>query len=133
MKNNYYNGTKSTSDEFDKESNEINDYDKFYLLSEEELFYGEKVKVYGFADSDAIADANRRFLSTGYAKFKGIWFSDKKETMGNCFYMTRTTGYDQSDVVYVDENGAIYNRGINVKTDDMGFLPVVCIKGTSKK
>ena len=48
--------------------------------------------------------------------------------MGNCFYMTRTIGYDQSDVVYVDENGAIYNRGINVKTDDMGFLPVLCIK-----
>ena len=128
MKNNYYFGTKSISDEFDKEANETKANDKFYLLSEEELFYGEKVKVYGFADSDAIADVNRRFLSTGYAKFKGIWFSAKKETMGNCFYMTRTTGYEQSDVVYVDENGTIYNRGINVKTDDMGFLPVVCIK-----
>ena len=56
---------------------EIINNDKFYLLSEEELFYGEKVKFYGFADSDAIADVNRRFLSTGYAKFKGIWFSAK--------------------------------------------------------
>ena len=140
MKNNYYFGTKSTSDEFDKrilnketidsevESDETQVHDKFYLLSEEELFYGEKAKVYGFADSDAIADVNRRFLSTAYAKFKGIWFSDKEETKGNCFYMTRTTGYDQSDVVYVDENGAIYNRGINVKTDDIGLLPVVNIK-----
>ena len=41
--------------------------------------------------------------------------------------MTRITGYDQSDVVYVDENGAIFNRGINVKTDDIGFLPVINI------
>ena len=55
-------------------------------------------------------------------------FSDKKETLGNCFYVTRTTGYDQSDVVYVDEKGAIYNRGINVSTGDMGFLPMIDIK-----
>lgn len=140
MKNNYYFGTKSVSEEFDKEnsnkesydreieSKKVHENDKFYLLSEEESFYGEKAKTYGFSESDAVADVNRRFLSTGYAKFKGVWFSDKKETLGNCFYVTRTTGYDQSDVVYVDENGAIYNRGINVKTDDMGFLPVVNIK-----
>ena len=133
MKNNYYFGTKSLSDDFGKEEqlDKTPIHDRAYLLSEEELFYGEKAKIYGFDESDAVADVNRRFGSTGYAKFKGVWFSNKKETLGNCFYMTRTTGYDQSDVVYVDENGAIYNRGINVKTNDIGFLPVVCIKDKS--
>lgn len=129
MKNNYYFGTTSVSQDFDKNVN--GDWqDKIYVLSEEELFYGEKAKSYGFNESDGVADVNRRFTSTGYAKFKGVWFSDKKETLGNCFYMTRITGYDQSDVVYVDENGAVYNRGINVKTDDMGFVPVVNIRHT---
>ena len=42
--------------------------------------------------------------------------------------MTRTNGYDKQNVVYVCEKGAIYNRGINVTTDDIGFLPMIDIK-----
>ena len=127
MKNNYYFGTSCIADENNK-----NIYEgdiKVYIISEEDLFYGEKASVYGFDKSDGVADVNRRFNTTAYARFQGVWFSKKDdENYGNAFYMTRTNGYDKQNVVYVGEKGAIYNRGIDVTTDDIGFLPMIDIK-----
>lgn len=127
MKNNYYFGTSCMAEE-DSKKKYTGDV-KVYLLSEEELFYGEKARIYGFNESDGVSDVNRRFKSTGYAKFKGVWFSNKDDDkFGNSFYMTRTNGYDRSTVVYVGEDGSIFNRGISFNVDDMGFLPVIEIE-----
>ena len=127
QKNNYYFGTKNKSDA------NFNIMDLFksditHIFSEEDLFYGDSAKFYGFNESDGVPDVNRRFKSTGYAKFHGAWFSTNEETNGNCFYMTRTVGYDNRFIVYVDESGAIYNRGIDNDTGDMAVLPVIKIK-----
>lgn len=127
MKNNYYFGTSCMAEDDSKKkyTGEV----KVYLLSEEELFYGEKAKIYGFNESDGVSDVNRRFKSTGYAKFNGVWFSNKDDDkFGNSFYMTRTNGYDRSTVVYVGEDGSIFNRGISFNVDDIGFLPVIEIE-----
>lgn len=127
MKNNYYFGTSCITDENSKSI--YNGDIKVYIISEEDLFYGEKASVYGFDKSDGVADVNRRFKTTAYARFQDVWFSKKDdENYGNAFYMTRTNGYDRQNVVYVGEKGAIYNRGINVTTDDIGFLPMIDIK-----
>ena len=127
MKNNYYFGTSCIAE--DDSKNKYTGDVKVYLLSEEELFYGEKAKIYGFNESDGVPDVNRRFKSTGYAKFNGVWFSNKDDDKyGNSFYMTRTNGYDRSTIVYVGEDGSIFNRGIGFDIDDMGFLPVVEIE-----
>ena len=127
MKNNYYFGTNCIADENSK--NIYKGDIKVYIISEEDLFYGEKASVYGFDKSDGVADVNRRFKTTAYARFQDVWFSKKDdENYGNAFYMTRTNGYDKQNVVYVCEKGAIYNRGINVTTDDIGFLPMIDIK-----
>ena len=76
-----------------------------------------------------MSDVNRRFKSTGYAKFKGVRLSNKDDDkFGKSFYMTRTNGYDRSTVVYVGEDGSIFNRGISFNVDDMGFLPVIEIE-----
>jgi len=123
-KNNYYFGTSCTAED-DSKKKYTGDV-KVYLLSEEELFYGEKAKIYGFNESDGVSDVNRRFKSTGYAKFNGVWFSNKNDDkFGNSFYMTRTNGYDRSTIVYVGEDGSIFNRGISFNVDDIGFLPVI--------
>ena len=127
MKNNYYFGTNCIADENSK--NIYKGDIKVYIISEEDLFYGEKASVYGFDKCDGVADVNRRFKTTAYARFQDVWFSKKDdENYGNAFYMTRTNGYDRQNVVYVGEKGAIYNRGINVSTDDIGILPMIDIK-----
>ena len=130
MKNNYYFGTSCLVDKDIK--NSLN-YEyigevKVYILSEEDMFYGEKAKVYGFDPSDGVADVNRRFNTTAFARHNGTWFSRKDdENFGNAFYMTRTNGYDRKNIVYVGETGSIYNRGIAINTSDIGFLPVIDI------
>ena len=130
MKNNYYFGTSCLMDKDIKNSlnNEYTGDVKVYILSEEDMFYGEKAKVYGFDPSDGVADVNRRFNTTAYARHNGTWFSRKDdENYGNSFYMTRTNGYDRKNIVYVGETGSIYNRGIAINTSDIGFLPVIDI------
>lgn len=127
MKNNYYFGTSCMAEE-DSKKKYTGDV-KVYLLSEEELFYGEKARIYGFSESDGVSDVNRRFKSTAYAIFNGVWFSNKNDDkFGNSFYMTRTNGYDRSTVLYVGEDGSIFNRGISFNVDDIGFLPVIEIE-----
>ena len=130
MKNNYYFGTSCLMDKDIKNSlnNEYIGKVKVYILSEEDMFYGEKAKVYGFDPSDGVADVNRRFDTTAFARYNGTWFSRKDdENFGNAFYMTRTNGYDRKNIVYVGETGSIYNRGIAIDTSDIGFLPVIDI------
>ena len=132
MKNNYYFGTSCLAEESSKKkyTGDV----RVYLLSEEELFYGEKAKIYGFSESDGVPDVNRRFKSTAFAKFNGVWFSNKDDDKyGNSFYMTRTNGYDRSTVVYVGEDGSIFNRGIGFNINDMGFLPVIEIENSHSK
>ena len=130
MKNNYYFGTSCLMDKDIKNSlnYEYTGEVKVYILSEEDMFYGEKAKVYGFDPSDGVADVNRRFNTTAYARHNGTWFSRKDDdNFGNAFYMTRTNGYDRKNIVYVGETGSIYNRGIAINTSDIGFLPVIDI------
>ena len=127
IKDNYYFGTscKTENDSKKKYTDDV----KVYILSEEELFYGDKAKIYGFNESDGVPDVNRRFKSTAFAKYKGVWFSNKDDDkFGNAFYMTRTNGYDRSTIVYVGEEGSIFNRGIGFDIDDIGLLPVIEIQ-----
>ncbi len=41
--------------------------------------------------------------------------------------MTRTTGYTRDNVVYVDESGYMYNRGILVTCADAAVIPALVL------
>ena len=102
--------------------------DRVFLLSEEEVFSSEKAERYGFRPSDEIADPGRRLVPTAYAAARGAWRSVNADTSGNCFWMLRTNGYTQDNVVYVGEKGYLYNRGIPVTCRDAGIVPAVRIR-----
>ena len=46
---------------------------------------------------------------------------------GNVFWITRTTGYTHANVVYVDESGYMYNRGILVTCGDAAVIPALVL------
>ena len=96
--------------------------DKVFLLSEEEIFCGEKASDYGFACSDADADPNRQIKPTRYALARGAWAS---EDDGDGFFMLRTNGYTASNAVYVNDDGNIYNRGMPVNCKDAIVMPAI--------
>ena len=56
---------------------------------------------------------------------KGVWqeSGDRK----NVFWITRTTGYTHANVVYVDESGYMYNRGILVTCRDAAIIPALVL------
>ena len=99
--------------------------DKVFLLSEEEVFCSKKASDYGFACSDADADPARIHKPTRYALARGAWISP---TDKNGFWMLRTNGYNQSNAVYVGDDGNIYNRGIPVTCKDAIVMPSLRIK-----
>ncbi|MBQ7244219.1 MAG: hypothetical protein IJS52_08490 [Bacilli bacterium] len=96
--------------------------DKVFLLSEEEIFCSEKASRYGFACSDATADPARQIKPTRYAIARGAWSSEED---GHGFFMLRTSGYNQSNAVYVGNLGDIYNRGIPVSNKDAMVMPAL--------
>ena len=116
--NNYYFGTACGS----------GTRDRVFLLSEEEVFSSEKAERYGFRPSDAIADPGRRLVPTAYATARGAWRSENAGTSGKGFWLLRTRGYTQDNVVYVGEKGYLYNRGIPVTCRDAGMVPAIRVR-----
>ena len=103
-------------------------HDRVFILGEEEVFSSEKAEAYGFRPDDAVADPGRRILPTAYAAGSGAWRSEAPETMGIGFWLLRTNGYTQDNVVYVGEKGYLYNRGIPVTCMDAGIVPAIRVR-----
>ena len=101
--------------------------DRIFLPAESELFIFDSSKIHGFSPRDEIPDRCRQFTPTDYAVMKGAWRDPHDENGGNVFWITRTTGYTHSNVVYVDEDGYIYNRGILVTCSDAAVIPALVI------
>ena len=101
--------------------------DYVFIPAEREIFMTDEALRHGFAKSDAISDAARRFRPTMYAMAKGAWYSPVETNKGNGFWFVRTCGYTPSNVNYICDFGAVYNRGTYVTTNDAGVLPVIRI------
>ena len=99
--------------------------DRIFIPAESELFIYDSSEIHGFSRRDEVADRAKQFRPTGYALRKGVW----KETgdRGNVFWITRTTGYTHANVVYVDESGYMYNRGILVTCRDAAIIPALVL------
>lgn len=98
--------------------------DKIFLPAESELFIHDSSVIHGFSRRDEVADRAKQFQPTDYALFKGAWSaSDTK----NVFWFTRTTGYTHANVVYVDESGSMFNRGILVTCSDAAVIPCLIL------
>lgn len=98
--------------------------DKIFIPAESELFIHDSSVIHGFSRQDAIADRAKQFQPTDYALWKGVWSASDS---GNVFWITRTTGYTHSNVVYVDESGYMYNRGILVTCPDAAVIPCLIL------
>ena len=99
--------------------------DRIFLPAESELFIHDSSEIHGFSRRDDVPDRARQFKPTDYALWKGVW-KEKKER-GNVFWLTRTTGYTHENVVFVDESGYMYNRGILVTCDDAAVIPALVL------
>ena len=99
--------------------------DRVFLLAESELFKYDSSEIHGFSRRDEVADRAKQFKPTGYSVWKGIWKESGER--GNAFWITRTTGYTHSNVVYVDESGYMYNRGILVTCSDAAVIPALVL------
>lgn len=99
--------------------------DRVFLLAESGLFVHDSAEIHGFGRRDEIPDRAKQFKPTDYAIRKGVW-QDSGET-GNVFWITRTTGYTHANVVYVDESGCMYNRGILVTCKDAAVIPALVL------
>ena len=99
--------------------------DRIFLPAESELFIYDSSEIHGFSRRDEVPDRAKQFRPTSYALWKGVW----KETgeRGNVFWITRTTGYTHANVVYVDESGYMYNRGILVTCKDAAIIPALVL------
>ena len=99
--------------------------DRIFLLAESELFIHDSSAIHGFSRRDDVADRAKQFRPTDYAAWKGVW--KESDERGNVFWMTRTTGYTRDNVVYVDESGYMYNRGILVTCADAAVIPALVL------
>jgi hypothetical protein len=99
--------------------------DRIFLLAESELFIYDSSEIHGFSRRDEVADRAKQFRPTGYALWKGAWREAGER--GNVFWITRTPGYTHANVVYVDEYGYMYNRGILVTCRDAAVIPVLVL------
>ena len=99
--------------------------DRIFLPAESELFIHDSSEIHGFSRRDEVADRAKQFRPTGYALWKGAW--QEKGERGNVFWITRTTGYTHTNVVYVDESGYMYNRGILVTCRDAAVIPALIL------
>ena len=114
---NYYFGTDSGADTIDR----------IFIPAESEVFMHDSSVVHGFSRYDEVADTARRFAPTDYARAQGAWVSQSEKTAGISFWMLRTPGYTHSNVVYVDESGCLYNRGILVTCSDICAMPALVL------
>ena len=110
---NYYFGT---------DSGEMT-HDRIFLLAESELFVYDSAVIHGFSPRDEIPDRAKQFTPTDWALRKGVWCGEA----GNVFWITRTPGYTPANVVYVDESGYMYNRGILVTCRDAALIPALVL------
>ena len=99
--------------------------DRIFLLAESELFIHDSSEIHGFSRRDEVPDRAKQFRPTAYALWKGVW-QDAEEGK-NVFWITRTTGYTHANVVYVDESGYMYNRGILVTCRDAAIIPALVL------
>jgi len=99
--------------------------DRIFLLAESELFIHDSSEIHGFSRRDEVPDRAKQFRPTGYALRKGAW--QETGERGNAFWITRTTGYTHANVVYVDESGYMYNRGILVTCRDAAVIPALVL------
>lgn len=99
--------------------------DRIFLPAESELFIHDSSEIHGFSRRDEVPDRAKQFRPTDYALMKGVWqeSGDRK----NVFWITRTTGYTHANVVYVDESGYMYNRGILVTCRDAAIIPALVL------
>ena len=101
--------------------------DCLFILSNEEVFEGEKAGRYGFDPSRNCDDSAKRFTSTLYAKCMGAWWSPVEAYKGNSFWFMRTSGYTPRSVTYVCDFGYIYSKGTLVTCSDAGIVPAMWI------
>lgn len=99
--------------------------DRIFLPAESELFIHDSSAIHGFSRRDDVADRAKQFRPTDYAVRKGAWKESGER--GNVFWITRTTGYTHDNVVYVDESGYMYNRGILVTCADAAVIPALVL------
>jgi len=95
--------------------------DRIFLPAESELFIHDSSVIHGFSRRDDVADRAKQFRPTDYAVWK------ESGERGNVFWITRTTGYTHGNVVYVDESGYMYNRGILVTCADAAVIPALVL------
>lgn len=115
--NNYYFGMDSGN----------NTVDRIFLLAESELFMHDSSEIHGFSPRDEVRDRAKQFAPTDYALARGAWAASDGPVKGNVFWITRTTGYTHANVVYVDENGCMYNRGILCSCSDTAIIPALML------
>ena len=99
--------------------------DRIFLPAESELFIYDSSEIHGFSRRDEVADRAKQFHPTGYARWRGVW--EETGERGDVFWITRTTGYTHANVVYVDESGYMYNRGILVTCRDAAIIPALVL------
>ncbi len=99
--------------------------DRIFIPAESELFIHDSSEIHGFSRRDEVADRAKQFRPTGYALWKGAW--QETGERGNVFWITRTTGYTHANVVYVDESGYMFNRGILVTCRDAAVIPALIL------
>ena len=99
--------------------------DRIFLPAESELFIHDSSEIHGFSRRDDIPDRAKQFQPTDYALWKGVW--KEAGERGNVFWITRTTGYTHDNVVYMDESGYMYNRGILVTCADAAVIPALVL------
>ena len=98
---------------------------RIFLPAESELFIHDSSEIHGFSQRDDVADRAKQFQPTEYALWKGVW--KEAGERGNVFWITCTTGYTHDNVVYVDESGYMYNRGILVTCSDAAVIPALTL------
>ena len=99
--------------------------DRIFPLAESEIFIYDSAQIHGFSRRDEVADRAKQFQPTDYAIRKGIWY--EQDGSRNVFWITRTTGYTHANVVYVDESGYMFNRGILVTCKDAAIIPALVL------
>ena len=111
---------------FDSRSGE-DTVDLVTIPADEDVFYSEKAVKNGFSPFSYENDAARQITSTMYSKFMGTWWSPESAGNGTCFWFLRTSGYNNSNIVFVGDYGDILNRGCYVSVRDGGIVPAICI------
>ncbi len=101
--------------------------DKIFIPAESELFIYDSSVIHGFSPRDAVADRARQFQPTDYAVWKGAWSASQEDVQGNVFWITRTMGYTRQNVVYIDESGCMFNRGILATCPDAAVIPALIL------